>query len=148
MRNNFFSGAIGGFIGTALNTPFDVVKSRIQNTPNVAGQVRKYNWTYPSIAIVAREEGFGALYKGFTPKVSIEGELSVREGGRSKAGGTKQSWLLIRASFSPLTPSSLFILLSSQVLRLAPGGGVLLLVVEVVLEGYRNYFGPPYKLVD
>lgn len=70
MRNNFVSGAIGGFIGTAINTPFDVVKSRIQNTPNVPGQVRKYNWTFPSVALVAREEGFGALYKGFTPKVS------------------------------------------------------------------------------
>ncbi|CEH12811.1 probable odc2-mitochondrial 2-oxodicarboxylate carrier [Ceraceosorus bombacis] len=99
LRNNFISGAIGGFVGTALNTPADVVKSRIQNTPNVPGVPRKYNWTFPSMALVAREEGFSALYKGFTPKV----------------------------------------------LRLAPGGGVLLLVVEVVLEQWRNILGPPYK---
>ncbi|PWN98110.1 mitochondrial carrier [Tilletiopsis washingtonensis] len=98
LRNNFISGAIGGFVGTALNTPADVVKSRIQNTPNVPGVVRKYNWTFPSLLTIAKEEGFGALYKGFTPKV----------------------------------------------LRLAPGGGVLLLVVEVVLEQFRNTMGPPY----
>lgn len=35
----------------------------------VKGVVPKYNWTLPSIAMVAREEGFGALYKGFLPKV-------------------------------------------------------------------------------
>ncbi|KDN47958.1 mitochondrial carrier [Tilletiaria anomala UBC 951] len=99
LRNNFISGSIGGFVGTALNTPADVVKSRIQNTPKVAGQVPKYNWTFPSIALIAREEGFGALYKGFTPKV----------------------------------------------LRLAPGGGVLLLVVEVVLSQFRTFLGPQYQ---
>ena len=58
----------------------------MQNSPKVAGQTPKYNWTLPSLALITREEGFSALYKGFTPKV----------------------------------------------LRLAPGGGVLLLVVEVV----------------
>ncbi|CAO1632358.1 unnamed protein product [Sympodiomycopsis kandeliae] len=99
LRNNFISGAIGGFVGTALNTPADVVKSRIQNTTKVPGVTPKYNWTFPSMVTIAREEGAGALYKGFTPKV----------------------------------------------LRLAPGGGVLLLVVEVVLEQFRNVLGPPYK---
>jgi len=31
--------------------------------------VPKYNWTYPAVMTVFREEGFGALYKGFAPKV-------------------------------------------------------------------------------
>lgn len=62
------------------------------------GQLPKYNWTLPSLAIVAREEGFGALYKGFVPKV----------------------------------------------LRLAPGGGVLLLVVEVVGNFFRTKLGGEY----
>lgn len=78
--------------GTVINTPFDVVKSRIQGTSKVAGVVPKYNWTYPSLVIIAREEGIRALYKGFVPKV----------------------------------------------LRLAPGGGVLLLVVEATLAGFRK----------
>ncbi|KAF9007171.1 mitochondrial carrier domain-containing protein [Cyathus striatus] len=78
LMNNFISGAIGGFAGTVVNTPY-VVKSRIQGyTP------------FPASA---------ALYKGFVPKV----------------------------------------------LRLAPGGGVLLLVVSLhwaCLE--RVSLGPPY----
>lgn len=70
VTNDLISGAIGGTVGTVLNTPMDVVKSRIQNTPKVAGVVPKYNWAWPAIFTVAREEGFSALYKGFLPKVS------------------------------------------------------------------------------
>ncbi|KAJ7222110.1 mitochondrial carrier domain-containing protein [Mycena pura] len=95
--NNFLAGMVGGFAGTLLNTPC-VVKSRIQSAPRVPGVVPKYNWTYPSLAIIFREEGARALYKGFVPKV----------------------------------------------LRLAPGGGVLLLVVEGVLGMFRQALGPPY----
>jgi len=96
--NNFVSGAVGGFAGTALNTPFDVVKSRIQGATRVPGVKPKYNWTYPALVIIAREEGIAALYKGFVPKV----------------------------------------------LRLAPGGGILLLVVEFTLGVFRKALGPPY----
>ncbi|SCV73037.1 BQ2448_6962 [Microbotryum intermedium] len=96
--NNFVSGAIGGFFGTALNTPFDVVKSRVQNSIKVAGTTPKYNWSFPSLLLIAREEGIGALYSGFLPKV----------------------------------------------LRLAPGGGVLLLVVEFTLDMFRKQLGAPY----
>ncbi|KAI6164007.1 mitochondrial carrier [Pisolithus thermaeus] len=96
--NNFISGSIGGFVGTVLNTPFDVVKSRIQGASKVPGVVPKYNWTYPALVTIFREEGPAALYKGFTPKV----------------------------------------------LRLAPGGGVLLLVVEFTLGVFRKALGPPY----
>lgn len=71
MLNDLISGAIGGTVGTIVNTPLDVVKSRIQNTPKVPGQIPKYNWAFPSVATVFKEEGFGALYKGFLPKVSL-----------------------------------------------------------------------------
>lgn len=96
LRNNFISGSIGGFVGTAINTPVDVFKSRVQNTEYAKGA--KKPWTFPGVLDIARNEGMAGLYKGFTPKV----------------------------------------------LRLAPGGGVLLLVVEVVLEQYRKLLGPPY----
>jgi solute carrier family 25 2-oxodicarboxylate transporter 21 len=76
MANDMISGAIGGTVGTIVNTPLDVVKSRIQNTPKVPGQIPKYNWAFPSVATVFREEGFGALYKGFLPKVSLFISLS------------------------------------------------------------------------
>jgi len=29
----------------------------------------KYNWTLPALKTIVQEEGFGALYKGFIPKV-------------------------------------------------------------------------------
>ncbi|KAL2114423.1 hypothetical protein VUR80DRAFT_8113 [Thermomyces stellatus] len=97
LRNDLISGTIGGTIGTALNTPMDVVKSRIQNTVKVPGQVPKYNWAWPALATVAKEEGFGALYKGFIPKV----------------------------------------------LRLGPGGGILLVVFTGVMDFFRNLkYGP------
>jgi len=98
LLNNFLAGTVGGFVGTAMNTPFDVVKSRIQGAAKVPGVVPKYNWTYPALVTIYREEGARALYKGFVPKV----------------------------------------------LRLAPGGGVLLLVVEVTLNLFRTALGPPY----
>ncbi|KAL4077962.1 mitochondrial carrier [Scleroderma citrinum] len=46
--NNFISGSVGGFVGTVVNTPFDVVKSRIQGASKAPGVVPKYNWTYPA----------------------------------------------------------------------------------------------------
>jgi solute carrier family 25 2-oxodicarboxylate transporter 21 len=91
--NDLISGTIGGTFGTMINTPFDVVKSRIQNTTRVPGVVPKYNWTIPSVLTVFREEGFGALYKGFLPKV----------------------------------------------LRLGPGGGILLVVFTGVMDFFRAY---------
>lgn len=69
-----------------------VVKSRIQGYTPIPGVAPKYNWTYPALVTIFREEGAGALYKGFVPKV----------------------------------------------LRLAPGGGVLLLVVEFTLGVFRT----------
>jgi hypothetical protein len=35
----------------------------------VPGVVSKYNWAWPAVGTVLKEEGFGALYKGFLPKV-------------------------------------------------------------------------------
>lgn len=91
--NNFVAGSIGGTFGTVLNTPFDVVKSRIQNSPRVAGSIPKYNWAIPSLFVVGREEGLRALYKGFLPKV----------------------------------------------LRLGPGGGILLAVYTALMEVFAKY---------
>lgn len=68
------------------------MKSRIQGAERIPGVTPKYNWTYPALATIMREEGLAALYKGFVPKV----------------------------------------------LRLAPGGGVLLLVVEFTLGVFRK----------
>ncbi len=45
------------------NTPFDTVKSRMQNQLKVSGEVMKYNWTLPSLKLVIQEEGIAAAYK-------------------------------------------------------------------------------------
>lgn len=42
----------------------DVAKSRIQNSPKVAGGVPKYGWAWGALGKIYAEEGFGALYKG------------------------------------------------------------------------------------
>lgn len=78
MVNDIAAGSIGGTVGTLLNTPMDVVKSRIQNSPKVAGAVPKYNWAWPAVGTVMKEEGFAALYKGFLPKVLRLGPVSER----------------------------------------------------------------------
>jgi solute carrier family 25 2-oxodicarboxylate transporter 21 len=93
--NDIMSGTVGGTVGTLLNTPMDVVKSRIQNSTKVKGQTPKYNWAWPALGTVMREEGFGALYKGFLPKV----------------------------------------------LRLGPGGGILLVVFTGVTDFFRKFRG-------
>jgi len=95
IRNDIVSGTVGGTVGTILNTPMDVVKSRIQNSPKVPGQIPKYNWAWPALGTVMKEEGFSALYKGFLPKV----------------------------------------------LRLGPGGGILLVVFTGMMDFFRNMRG-------
>lgn len=61
-------GFASGTLGSVVNIPFDVAKSRIQGPQPQAGVV-KYKSTFPTIVTVYREEGFKALYKGLTPKV-------------------------------------------------------------------------------
>ncbi|RYP11953.1 hypothetical protein DL765_007532 [Monosporascus sp. GIB2] len=95
ITNDIVAGTVGGTVGTILNTPMDVVKSRIQNSPKVPGQVPKYNWAWGACGTVMKEEGFGALYKGFLPKV----------------------------------------------LRLGPGGGILLVVFTGVMDFFRTMRG-------
>ena len=92
IRNDLIAGATGGTVGTILNTPMDVVKSRIQNSPKIAGSIPKYNWAWPAVGTVMKEEGFAALYKGFLPKV----------------------------------------------LRLGPGGGILLVVFTGVMDFFKK----------
>ncbi|KAI9491587.1 mitochondrial carrier domain-containing protein [Zychaea mexicana] len=92
LANNFVAGTIGGTFGTMLNTPMDVVKTRIQGYTGVGP--KKYSWTVPSLALVAKEEGVAALYRGFTAKV----------------------------------------------LRLGPGGGILLVVFDTVSTFMRKHF--------
>lgn len=55
MLRNFVAGTIAGTLATTFNNPFDVVKSRVQNT--LKGTPRKYGMTIPSVITVWKEEG-------------------------------------------------------------------------------------------
>jgi len=59
-------GSFAGALASCLNTPIDVVKSRMQN--QAAGQT-KYRWTWPSLFSILREEGPRNLYKGLGPRL-------------------------------------------------------------------------------
>ncbi|CAG9801327.1 unnamed protein product [Chironomus riparius] len=85
-------GFTSGTLGSVINIPFDVAKSRIQGPQPQPGVV-KYKSTFQAIQLVYREEGFKALYKGLTPKV----------------------------------------------MRLAPGGAIMMIVYEYVYEALDNY---------
>src|SRR5205814_1631742 len=67
--NDLVAGFVGGVVGTTFNTPLDVVKSRIQSVAKVEGVRAKYEWAWPSLGVVWKEEGFKALYKGYVPKI-------------------------------------------------------------------------------
>lgn len=67
--NDLAAGFVGGVVGTTFNTPLDVVKSRIQSVAKVQGVRQKYEWAFPSLAVVAKEEGLRALYKGYVAKI-------------------------------------------------------------------------------
>ena len=66
MLMSFTAGLIGGGLGTLLNTPLDVVKSRMQN--QLPGS-KTYNWTLQSLVLIWRSEGTRALYKGLGPRL-------------------------------------------------------------------------------
>eukprot|EP00048_Salpingoeca_helianthica_P020776 m.247641 g.247641 ORF g.247641 m.247641 type:complete len:299 (+) comp52253_c0_seq1:83-979(+) len=63
---SFVSGLVGGGLGTLLNTPLDVVKSRMQNQLPTASHA--YHWTFPALLHIYRTEGARALYKGLGPR--------------------------------------------------------------------------------
>ncbi len=69
VRNDLIAGTISGTLGTIFNTPFDVIKTRIQNAsarPSVQPIPMKI---FPLCTHIIRTEGVKALWKGFIPKV-------------------------------------------------------------------------------
>lgn len=73
----FALGFMGGAFASCFNCPFDVAKSRIQaqsvskvkNCTKGDGKNVIYRGTLQTIAIVYKQEGFKALYKGMVPKI-------------------------------------------------------------------------------
>lgn len=59
--NTFLAGMVAGAVATVASTPFDVVKSRMQNQ---AVGVNKYTYAIPSLSVVIKEEGVRSMYRG------------------------------------------------------------------------------------
>ena len=66
MARNFSAGFLAGLVATTVNTPFDIAKSRLQ-----ASTTESNRWfrALPTMATVFREEGAGALFKGYMPRL-------------------------------------------------------------------------------
>ncbi|CAM9170150.1 unnamed protein product, partial [Hapterophycus canaliculatus] len=62
-------GGISGGIGPCVNNPLDVVKTRLQKQVVIPGQAPKYGSFSSAIALIAKEEGIRALWKGLTPRL-------------------------------------------------------------------------------
>jgi len=52
----FAIGLMSGVLGSVINIPFDVAKSRIQGPQPVPGEI-KYRTCFATMAIIYREEG-------------------------------------------------------------------------------------------
>jgi len=65
--NKFCAGVVGSTVGTLLNTPCDVVKSRMQN--QMKGGERKYRNTIQGVTLIIREEGVQAAWRGLGPRL-------------------------------------------------------------------------------
>lgn len=68
LGDNFFThlgaSAVSGFTSACVSTPADVVKTRLMNQ---AGKEQMYKGMFDALTKVYWEEGFFALYKGFSP---------------------------------------------------------------------------------
>lgn len=62
-------GGISGGFGPMVNNPLDVVKTRMQKQVIKPGKSTKYTGIFQAIGLIAREEGYFALWKGITPRL-------------------------------------------------------------------------------
>jgi solute carrier family 25 (mitochondrial citrate transporter), member 1 len=62
-------GGLSGGMGPLVNNPLDVVKTRLQKQVVTPGKPPKYSGLLQSVAVIAREEGVLALWKGITPRL-------------------------------------------------------------------------------
>jgi len=56
-------------MGPIVNNPLDVVKTRLQRQVVREGHAPKYTGLAQACAVIAKEEGMLALWKGITPRL-------------------------------------------------------------------------------
>jgi len=62
-------GGVSGGLGPMVNNPLDVVKTRMQKQIIKPGKKTKYTGIFQAIGLIAKEEGYLALWKGITPRL-------------------------------------------------------------------------------
>lgn len=62
-------GGFSGGMGPLVNNPLDVVKTRLQKQVIVPGKTPKYTGLLQACAVIFREEGLLALWKGIIPRL-------------------------------------------------------------------------------
>lgn len=139
---------MGGFVGTVLNTPFDVVKTRIQNQgKSSSAAVAKYAWTLPALVTVAKEEGCVKYRLGANLSIGLEnGTVCNKKMGRVTVNLSKGCYRgRSTDARRPLSFSRRYSIAAlwkgfvPKVLRLGPGGGILYLVFDGVSTLMRKY---------
>ena len=140
MRNNLLSGTVGGMVGTILNTPYVSIVSQLTLVAWIFNQLTSCLFLFCALASMSssRESKVQRTFPESLPNT---------------AGHTLRKYPL-RCPFFPAVdepgcsrlvtimreegPAALYKGFVPKVLRLAPGGGVLLLVVEFTLEVFRK----------
>ena len=145
MRNNLLSGTVGGMVGTILNTPY------VSIVPQ----------TLPAVWISNLPPSFSRALALMLSSHESKVRRMFPESLPNTTGHTPRKHLL-RSSIFPAVdepgcsrlvtimreegPAALYKGFVPKVLRLAPGGGVLLLVVEFTLEVFRKGLSFPLFL--
>ena len=149
MRNNLLSGTVGGTVGTILNTPY--VHISICHPLSLGLRYADAGLDSTSSSHGSKErqrfrESFRSI-TGHTPRKFLPVEPKHLPQPLIKLGVYFSRLVMIMREEGPAALYKGFI---PKVLRLAPGGGVLLLVVEFTLEIFRksSYLSSPLGLAQ
>ncbi|OQR82968.1 Mitochondrial Carrier (MC) Family [Achlya hypogyna] len=64
------NGLVAGSLGPCLNSPMDVIKTRLMAQETIKGQEPKYRGFIHAFGVIAKEEGHAALWKGLVPRLT------------------------------------------------------------------------------
>ncbi|EQC32123.1 hypothetical protein SDRG_10319 [Saprolegnia diclina VS20] len=64
------NGLVAGSLGPCLNSPMDVIKTRLMAQETIKGVEPKYRGFVHAFGVIAREEGNAALWKGLVPRLT------------------------------------------------------------------------------
>ena len=149
MRNNLLSGTVGGTVGTILNTPYVHISICHRLSLGLRCADAGLDLTSSSHGSKERQrfrESFRSI-TGHTPRKFLPVEPKHLPQPLIKLGVYFSRLVMIMREEGPAALYKGFI---PKVLRLAPGGGVLLLVVEFTLEIFRksSYLSSPLGLAQ